>query len=136
MRSRKKNSLYLLPRLVGTCTISYQEKREGNEKNRVKTNILVSILVPYSQPLSCPGGADLLQLMWKLMWSRKSSFFSCKTSTNLLGLMHISASYLISFETTVYSTLAAKDHLKLKITKSGWSMRIASAYLIGAPTKF
>jgi hypothetical protein len=21
---------------------------------------------------------DLLQLMWKLMWSRKSSFFSCK----------------------------------------------------------
>ena len=51
MRSRKKNALYLLPRLVGTCTISYQEKREGNGKNRVKTNILVSILVPYSQPL-------------------------------------------------------------------------------------
>ena len=50
MRSRKKNALYLLPRLVGTCTISYQEKREGNEKNRVKTNTFVSILVPYSQP--------------------------------------------------------------------------------------
>ncbi len=52
MRSRKKNALYLLPRLVGTCTISYQEKREGNKKNRVKTNTFVSILVPYSQPLS------------------------------------------------------------------------------------
>ena len=26
--------------------------------------------------------------------------------------------------------------LKLKITKSGWSVRIALAYLIGAPTKF
>jgi hypothetical protein len=26
--------------------------------------------------------------------------------------------------------------LKLKITKSGWSVRIASACLIGAPTKF
>jgi hypothetical protein len=64
MRSRKKNALYLLPRLVGTCAISYQEKREGNKKNRVKTNTFVSILVPYSQPLSlkvcslvhmCPG---------------------------------------------------------------------------------
>jgi hypothetical protein len=52
MRSRKKNALYLLPRLVGTCAISYQEKREGNKKNRVKTNTFVSILVPYSQPLS------------------------------------------------------------------------------------
>ncbi len=51
MRSRKKKALYLLPRLVGTCTISYREKREGNEKNRVKTNTFVSILVPYSQPL-------------------------------------------------------------------------------------
>ncbi len=51
MRSRKKNALYLLPRLVGTCTISYQEKREGSKKNRVKTNTFVSILVPYSQPL-------------------------------------------------------------------------------------
>ncbi len=50
MRSHKKNALYLLPRLVGTCTISYQEKREGNKKNRVKTNTFVSILVPYSQP--------------------------------------------------------------------------------------
>ena len=26
--------------------------------------------------------------------------------------------------------------LKLKITKSGWSVRIALAYLIGAPTNF
>jgi hypothetical protein len=50
MRSRKKNALYLLPRLVGTGTISYQEKREGNKKNRVKTNTFVSILVPWSTP--------------------------------------------------------------------------------------
>jgi hypothetical protein len=50
MLSRKKKGVYLLPRLVGTCTISYQEKREGNKKNRVKTNTFVSILVPYSQP--------------------------------------------------------------------------------------
>ncbi len=54
---------------------------------------------------------DLLQLMWKIMWYRKSSLFSCKYSTNLLGLMHISASYLIYFETTVYSKLAATDPL-------------------------
>jgi hypothetical protein len=60
MRSRKKNALYLLP-LVGTCTISYQEKREGNKKNRVKTNTFVSILVPYSQPLS-----PSKQSYWKL----------------------------------------------------------------------
>ncbi len=69
-------------------------------------------ICPFSLSMSqfFRSAADLLQLMmWKLMWSRKSSFFSCKNSTNLLGLMHISASYLISFETTVYSTLAATD---------------------------
>jgi hypothetical protein len=61
-----------------------------------------------------PPRADLLQLMWKIMWYRKSSFFSCKCSTNLLGLMHISASYLIYFETTVYSKLAATDLLTFR----------------------
>ena len=39
------------PRLMGTCTISYQEKREGDEKNRVKSNTFVTILVPYSRPI-------------------------------------------------------------------------------------
>ncbi len=48
----KKNALSLLLRLMGTCRISYQEKREADEKNRVKSNTFVSILVPYSQPHS------------------------------------------------------------------------------------
>ncbi len=80
----------------------------------------------------CPR-ADLLQLMWKLMWSRKSSFFSCKNSTNLLGLMHISASYLISFETTVYSTLAATDlpSFFLLVSYSGGKRKGRSALLAG-----
>ena len=45
----------------------------------------------------------------------KKQLFSCKNFTNLLDLMHISASYLISFETTVYSTLAATDLYILEI---------------------
>jgi hypothetical protein len=45
-----KNALSLLPRLRGTCRISYREKREADEKNRVKSNTFVSILVPYSRP--------------------------------------------------------------------------------------
>jgi hypothetical protein len=45
----------------------------------------------------------------------KKQLFSCKYSTNLLGLMHISASYLIYFETTVYSKLAATDLLSSKM---------------------
>ncbi len=39
-------------RLMGTCRISYRGKREGDEKNRVKSNTFVSILRPYSRPLS------------------------------------------------------------------------------------
>jgi hypothetical protein len=35
---------------MGTCRISYREKREGDEKNRVKLNTFVSILRPYSRP--------------------------------------------------------------------------------------
>ena len=81
MRSRKKNSLYLLPRLVGTCTISYQEKREGNEKNRVKTNILVSIMVPYSQPLLFEIWRELapqnffVDSFWDLAGTASTEFF-------------------------------------------------------------
>ena len=37
----------------------------------------------------------------------KKQLFPCKSYTNLLGLMHVSAIYLIYFETTVYSKLAA-----------------------------
>jgi hypothetical protein len=36
---------------MGTCAISYREKREGDEKKRVNLNTFVAILVPYSQPL-------------------------------------------------------------------------------------
>ena len=60
-------------------------------------------------PLWIEAVVDLLQLIWKLMWYQKKRFFPCKSYTNLLGLMHISASYLIYFKTIIYSKLAATD---------------------------
>jgi hypothetical protein len=45
---RKKNALTLPPRLMGTCRILYREKREADEKNRVKLNTFVFIMMPYS----------------------------------------------------------------------------------------
>ena len=48
---KKMRSSYF-PRLMGTCTIPYQEKREGDEKNILKLNTFVSILRPYSRPPS------------------------------------------------------------------------------------
>jgi hypothetical protein len=55
MRSCKKKRSPYFPRLMGTCTISYRDKREGDEKNKVKLNTFVAILVPYSRPLSIYG---------------------------------------------------------------------------------
>jgi hypothetical protein len=50
----QKNALALLPRLMGTCRISYREKREVDKKNRVKSNTFVFRMMPYSRPhFSC-----------------------------------------------------------------------------------
>ena len=49
---RKKMRSPYFPRLMETCTIPYRGKREGDEKNIVKSNTFISILRPYSRPLS------------------------------------------------------------------------------------